>query len=211
MSSQDNLTNIIFKSPFTAILAGPTQSGKTTFIVRVLKNAHNLIYPPPNRIVYCYSQPVEALHTLKNIELHNGLPDIDSFDSSYNNLIVLDDLMMECETSKQILGLFTVGSHHKNISVFMLTHNLFSQGKYSRSISLNSNYFVLFKNPRDATQINYLSRQMYPSRPKFLIEAFQDATKRNYGYLLIDLNQKSNDLYRVQADIFEKRIIYQPK
>jgi hypothetical protein len=32
---------------------------------------------------------------------------------------------------------------------------------------------VLFKNPRDVTQVANLSRQMYPGRSKFLVEALR--------------------------------------
>ncbi|KAF4530492.1 hypothetical protein B566_EDAN018468 [Ephemera danica] len=53
---------------------------------------------------------------------------------------------------------------------------------------------------------------MYPSNPKFVQEAFQDATKNPYGYLLIDLKQETPELYRYRADIFNKNpTIYVPK
>ena len=43
----------------------------------------------------------------------------------------------------------------------------FCQGKFSRTISLNTNYLILFKNPRDNNQISVLARQMYPGNTKF--------------------------------------------
>jgi hypothetical protein len=44
-------------------------------------------------------------------------------------------------------------------------------------MNLNTHYLVLFKNPRDANQVATLARQMYPSKSKFVLEAFEDATK----------------------------------
>ena len=66
-----------------------------------------------------------------------------------------------------------------------LVQNLFPKNKESRTISLNSHYMVVFKNPRDASQMSHLARQMYPGRVKFVQEAFKDATSVPYGYLLV--------------------------
>jgi hypothetical protein len=39
-----------------------------------------------------------------------------------------------------------------------------------RTVSLNSHYLVLFKNPRDKLQIRNLTTQMHPSNAKFLVQ-----------------------------------------
>jgi len=46
-----------------------------------------------------------------------------------------DDLLNEVY-SKDVCDLFTKGSHHRNISVILITQNLFHQGRFSRYISL---------------------------------------------------------------------------
>ena len=58
-------------------------------------------------------------------------------------------------------------------------------------MSLNCHYLVLFKSPRDSSQVNHLAKQMYPGHVKYMQEAFQDATKRPYGYLLCDLKPET--------------------
>ena len=83
-----------------------------------------------------------------------------------NTCIIIDDLMAEASESKQVQALFTRG-RHLNMSVIFLTQNLFHQGTHSRSMSLNTDYMVLFKNVRDKLQIKCLARQMYPSDTKF--------------------------------------------
>jgi hypothetical protein len=45
-------------------------------------------------------------------------------------------------------------------------------------ISLNAHYMVLFKNPRDVSQIMALAHQMYSRRTQFFLEAFARATAR---------------------------------
>lgn len=137
-----------------------------------------------------------------NIKFINGLIDVEDIDENENNLVILDDLMKEASGDGNILNLFSKGSHHKNISVVLITQNIFNKGKHSRTISLNSHYLILFKNPRDQTQINHLSRQMYPGSPKFLDNAFKDATAAPHSYLFIDLKQSTPDELRVQSNIF---------
>ena len=108
------------------------------------------------------------------MRFEEGLPSASMFASSTRNLIVIDDLM--AETDERVTTLFTKKRHHRNTSVLYLVQNLFPKNKESRTISLNSQYMVVFKNPRDASQMSHLARQMYPGRVKFVQEAFKDAT-----------------------------------
>ena len=95
-----------------------------------------------------------------------------------------------------------------------LVHNLLSKNKESRTISLNSQYMVVFKNPRDASQMSHLARQMYPEHVKFAQDAFKDATSVPYGYLLIDRKQDTPEDLRLRTAIFPDdgvQYVYLPK
>jgi len=198
-----NYTTLVH--PFTCMIAGPTKSGKTHLLMKILRDKKKLIFPNVEKIVYCYSQWQEDFDEFKSdIEFYQGIFDTELFSSSTKNLIIFDDLMEECGNDKTILNLFTRGSHHKNISVILLTQNLFNKGKYCRTISLNSHYLIIFNNPRDKSQINHLARQMYPTNSKFLIDAYDKATKNGHGYLFIDNNQFTDPQLRIQSNITEK-------
>jgi hypothetical protein len=60
----------------------------------------------------------------------------------------------------------------------------------------------LFKNPRDASQSSHLGRQIYPDDAKYFREAFDDATTKPYGYLLIDLRTTTPDDLRLRTSVF---------
>jgi len=218
LTRKDFVDDNIFKHPFTCMLAGPTMSGKTTILTKILANRSTLIDKNINRIIYCYARWQGSYDKMKLenpiIEFVEGLPEIDLIDGEQNNLMILDDLMDQCEKDKSILNLFTTDSHQKSISVFLITQNLFSQGKFSRTIGLNCHYLFLLNNPRDQSQIYFLSRQMYPQNSKFLVECYADAVEnQKFGYLFIDLKQSTKKNHRVQAGVLsgEERIIYQTK
>jgi GTPase SAR1 family protein len=47
----------VIQHPFTCIVAGCNQSGKTVWVKSLLENAHaTLISPAPQRIIWCYGQ-----------------------------------------------------------------------------------------------------------------------------------------------------------
>ena len=198
-----------FEHPFTSMIAGMTGSGKTAWVRSLLQHASDTIYPPPERIVWCYSQwqpaYTQMLVAMPNIEFVKGIPtalEQDSyFDVNKRNLIVFDDQIIDASKDKRIVNLFTRGSHHRNLSVIYIVQNLFHQGKGSRSISLNSHYLVLFKNPRDKLQILTLAKQMYPGQADFFLNQYEEAVNRPFGYLLIDLKTTTQDNCRLRTNV----------
>ena len=134
----------------------------------------------------------------------------DAHDSS---MVILDDLISQCSNDQRVVDLFTRGSHHRGITVLLLTQNLFPPGKLSRTLSLNAHYMLIFRNPGDSLGIATLARtQMYPKNVDYLLdqESYNDATKRPYGYLLLDLHQLTPESMRLRTNIFpgEKQIVY---
>ena len=101
-----------FMHPFTAIIAGPSQSGKSMFCMRLIRNARECIAPPPERIVYCYSVYQTIFDQFPNVEFVEGLPDLNMFDGVKRTLLIIDDLMQE--TNDVVSKLFTRVSHPKN-------------------------------------------------------------------------------------------------
>ncbi len=112
-----------------------------------------------------------------------------------------------------VTKLFTKGSHHRNMSIMYIVQNLFGKNKEQRTISLNSHYLVIFKNPRDASQITHLAKQMYPGKLKYVQEAYKDATSFSHGYLLLDLRQETPDHLRLRTSVFplERQVVYVQK
>ena len=200
-------------------MSGQTGSGKTQFVYRLLRNVSQMYKEdPPDRILYCYGihQPLfdEMEIEIQNLEMKQGLPtpeEINDFTQDHcHRLIIIDDLAHQLLNNSEMELLFTQGCHHRRISVIFMTQNLFQKGSKSRTIALNTYYLVLMKNVRDTSQIQYLGRQLFPGRSNLLTDAYTDATKEPYGYLLVDTSPHSGDKYRLRTRIFpgEDPIIY---
>ena len=99
-------------------------------------------------------------------------------------------------------NLFTKGCHHRNLSVIFILQNMFHRGKELRDMSLNSHYLVVFKSPRDSSQVNHLARQMFPGYVKYMREAFEPVKKRPYGCLFCDLKPETPTDFRLRTNIF---------
>jgi len=105
-------------------------------------------------IIWCYSEKTAVAYKglfdlKKDVQYHKDVPN-KNFENVQGKpcLIILADLLTEVY-SEDVCVLFTRGTHRRNTSVMLITQNLFHQGLNCRDISLNANYFVLFKNVRD--------------------------------------------------------------
>ena len=206
--------DVRFRAPANFYICGQSQSGKSYLVRSMLHNLEDLFYPVPTKIIYCYGEYQKEFDelSLPNLELVEGFPNnlYELTEGHENSLVILDDLMSQCSNDQRVSDLFTRGSHHKGISVLYLTQNLFPRGKLSRTISLNSHYMIVFCNPRDSLGIATLARQMFPKNSDYLLEAYNDATSKPYGYLLLDCHQLTKENLRLRTNILpeERHIIY---
>jgi len=188
------------------LVAGATSSGKSTLVGEILKQSDLILDKPPTRVVICYKhmQPLyEEYRTTSPcpVEFVEGLPE--DLVTEANSLLVLDDLLGDKETAKRICAWFTHKSHHYQTSVIYITQNLFDKLPEHRTVSLNCHYMVIFKNPRDASQIRHLASQVFPLKPELMIDAYRQATAESHGYLLVDFKQDTDDIYRLRQGLLQ--------
>lgn len=214
MSKSIDVKHFKFKHPFTCMVAGPTSSGKTVFVQSLLKEMDFLIdgIREVPKIVWCYGQWQSSYSQPcgeTKVEYVEGLLAEESIRTEAPDVMIIDDLMNELGDDKRLADLFTKGSHHLNISLIFIVQNVFHKAKQMRTISLNCHYMVLMKNPRDKSQIFSLARQLYPNKMKFLIEAYEDATKEPFSYIKIDLTPSTPEKYRITSNIFSKNSVHE--
>jgi hypothetical protein len=127
--------NLCFKHPFTCVTAGPTSSGKTVLIRRILKHHRALINFKNGiidklKVLWAYGQ-WQSLYKeqIHNVEIRyvEGLPSEDEILEDKLHIVIIDDLMTELGSDKKLTNLFTKGSHHNDISVIFMSQNIFYQ------------------------------------------------------------------------------------
>ena len=105
-------------------LSGQTDSRKSQWVYRLLKNVNNMYSgEPPVQIFNCYSiyQPLfdEIERTIPKFICKQGLPTVEE----------LNDFTRDQR--------YNQGTHHRCVSVIMITQNLYPRGKHARTIALN--------------------------------------------------------------------------
>ena len=138
--------NLMFKHPFTCIINGTSGSGKSSFCIQLLQHLESLSTETrfDGGVLWCNGETnaVPSVDVGRRILFHESLPDNFAKEGNKPCLIILDDLIKDAY-SKEVCHLFTKGRHHRNISVLLITQNLFPQVKHCRDISLNAKYIVL--------------------------------------------------------------------
>lgn len=197
------------KSDRVMCVSGPSQSGKTQFVLRLLELKNEIFEEPLDKVLWCYgikNMVLEEYLLRKNYKTLRGLPKEQDIEA--NSICVLDDLLSESETSKEVTNMVTRAAHHKPCFVIFISQNLFPSGKEARTRSLNTHYYVIFKNPRDKLQFEILARQVSPSHSKDLIAVYEDATRNPHGYLFIDFTQECPEELRYRTNILEPPVLF---
>ena len=160
------MTEIKFREHFSLTIAGPSGFGKSSLVLHLLQNANKCMTTTPSCVYICYgveSMCYKEFYKLPyKIILHDGVPLRDSdpphstklkvSQLKQNSIIIFDDLQSE---ATKIEDFFTKFRHHLKLSVIYLTQNIYL--KHNRTITLNSQYVILFTTFRDKSQIQTLA------------------------------------------------------
>ncbi len=107
---------------------------------------------------------------ISSVWFHRGVPEkgqedkmLALFHPSHKNFLVLDDVdVPDKDYVKIMTQLFTVYSHHKNLSIIYATHHLFLPNRHSVVLTRNADYLVLLASLRDRSAIHTLGFQCMP-------------------------------------------------
>lgn len=207
--------DIRFQTSFNCIVSGASSSGKTTWVKNLLTLKSKLFTEEPAKVILFYKvmqdiylemETTGLVNELININEHFPTLDeiveiVHGYKDKGGSLLIFDDTMTDINPDFE--QLFCNISHHENASIIFLTQNLFYRNKSFRTMSLNCHYMVLMKNDRDKQQTSILAKQFSPTNNAFIVQAFADATKKPYSYLLLDFKSSTPQNLRVRTNIFE--------
>ena len=175
---------------------------------------------PPTFVILIYESWQKSYDIMQEQKLiHLSIKGLDNMEylkelfeenkNSGGTLIIFDDQMQKVDYN--LVNIFTIYSHHLNVTCLLLTQSLFLSNKIYRVLSLNTHYIVLMKNTRDSSSVSILAKQTHPFRTRFVTDAFLDATKEPFSYLVMDLHQETDEKIRLRSNISSDLIsIYVP-
>lgn len=185
------------------LVSGGRGVGKIEFTTKRLKGKFTA--PQPERNVWCYPKHQQDLfqEIMKmNVEYMEGISrELDKYSKkNKRDFIILDDLTDEVSNSLQVTQLARHG-RHDTLSVIYLTQNLLhkSQG----TLSFNSDYMLIFKNPWDNSQFAFIARQIFSGKVKFLMWTYKDATSSSHTYLMLYLKPDTQERFRMSSNILK--------
>jgi len=203
-----------FKLPFGMIISGPSSSGKSTLLLTLIAESEELIHPKPKSILYCFGEMNNIVPLLQKsgVDVFSGVPPEDLI-KRYPKplLLILDDLNLSID-EKYLSELFTKKSHHQNFSIIFVTQNLFD--KKIKVARQNSQYLMLMRSPNSMLSIRNIGVHLFPKQLDYFLDSYRQATKKPYGYLLVDMHASSDPSLRLRTNIFkedDEKIIFFPK
>ena len=201
-----------FRVPGNMQIVGPSLSGKTTWLYRLVRDAPVYFRRADGspcffqKVVFCYGstwQPIFDHFQALGVLFHPGLPEdvMDLFPPTQRpGMLILDDLMQESAQSPQITQLLTRGTHHLDLFAITLSQNLYSGGREQASQNRNYHYTVLFKNPADTRYVKALGNRWLGDSQAFW-QLYQKATHQPFGYLVIDHHPRTDEAIRFRTHV----------
>ena len=204
------------KLPCHALFVGASMSGKTRLALHLLTHP-KLFNPAPQTILFYYDQYqpqyAEAKNILAkqdiNLQLRRGhdvkLDDLPHYQGQ--TVVLIDDASEETAASKEIARIATNG-RHKNISLWLIWHSLFTRHPTSRIISQNMGLYFFLPSPRLESQLRTFGAQL--GMQQQLMAAYKRCVEdpgeppSDHRYLLVDLCSKVPSLLRLRSHIHQR-------
>ena len=188
-------------------VVGPAGSGRTRLIGRMIVNQEKIFAPGFDKIIYFYKQYHQYYGTIL-VDCQSKHVDIDINQGLEWNwlqeagarkrriLLVLDDMFDEAAPSK-FLGTSSCWSTSQGpFDGFAPSLNSTDQKFKDNQFEPHTDTF--FNNPRDSEQICVLGHQL--GERHATIEAYNRATQKPFGHLMIDLDVRSSKPLRYSSN-----------
>jgi hypothetical protein len=205
----------LMRPPFRMIIGGASGTGKTQIVKTMLDEQMDLFGLEFPTIKYCFSAPDPAYD-----EMALALPQFQPCDEipldyitnpgAYKTvrehaLIVIDDLATSATKEQGVQNLFAVNSRHWNISVILITQNIYLKTPFMHDINLNATHLILTENKRMPGQVSILLQQLEPKYWRAVKDGYDKINENwEYGHLVIDLDKKTPFRFKYFTGISKK-------
>ena len=184
-------------------------SGKTRLVLHLLSSIE-VMDPIPRTILFFYDQyqdlyqEIKKSLALKGIQMilrEGSVVKLDELEKqTHQTLVIIDDATEETASSMDIAKITTNG-RHKNLSLWLIWHSLYSKHAASRLITQNVSYIFLLPSVRLVSQIHRLDSQL--GYKGGLVSAYKQAVDddQEHRYLMLDLAPSTPTDFRLRSRI----------
>ena len=184
-------------------------SGKTRLVLHILKRIE-VLNPIPKTVYFYYDQyqeiyeEIQTLLLTKGVEMHlreGSTLKLEELEKrNHQTLVIIDDATEETASSMDIAKVTTNG-RHKNTSLWLIWHSLYSKHAASRLITQNVSYLFFLPSVRLVSQIHTLDSQLRYKGG--LVSAYNQAIESSnpHRYLLLDLAPTTPSAFRLRSDV----------
>lgn len=176
-------------TPFSMIVAGPSQSGKSEFLYTLLSHLNSCIDAKFDNIVFIYGVWQDIYKSFPNIFFTNKIEYLNSRPSG-KTLLICDDIMSQVNNSADLENLFTKG-RHDGISTVLILQSLFYGGKIMKTLRNNVSYVVITAHLQDIQRLSTFASQLERKNSLYFNSVYDDIMKTKYAYMFIDLHPRS--------------------
>ena len=195
---------IKFVAKSNILVIGPTGCGKTTTVLRIIKE--KLIEPMPTKIFYMYAAHQPFMVDWNNDPSNPPIDFIEGIDLDILNrydeakLLIFDDLILSI--NKDIAQRFIAGSHHNNTTTILISHAIYLNNENYRLMKKNTHYVLLFKDKRNFADVTRFALANLGDRSNSLTEAYKYIPV--FDFVLVSFQNHLPDELLVTADFFSK-------
>ena len=181
-----------------------------------------------------YSDMLRALPADVLFESHAGLPntndDLPTADESTVNefmghqcrtatrlgpstgdgchVVIFDDLVLGQKQNSFLTSVFSVLSHHFDISVFVITQILFANTDLNRSLLRNCDQVVVCRSAVASSTLRGLQQLYFTNQPKYLADAYAKITAKGGDYVNVNLTPQCLDSQRVRCGVLRSEVFH---
>ena len=175
-----------FDVPSRMGIYGPSQSGKSTLILQLLKHRETVYAKKFQKFFYCLPQNKAESRTKFISELREicgeiilceGFPDLDEHymkNEAEAKLVIFDDLSTSLINNKYFYELLTQDSHHFNISVIYTSQNFFEKSReHGHGLAKQISIKIVFNDKSDKTVLKSIGRKSFNDQ-NYLVKAMSE-------------------------------------
>jgi hypothetical protein len=189
----------MLKLPFRMCIVSPSGSGKTNFLINLLRLfscGDDGTFSTINIITRNKDEPLYKWITTKcdQIQITEGLhttPPLDKFDKDKNHLVVWDDLVLAKDLS--MVENYYIRARKMSTSCIFISQSYFKIPKIIRN---NCSYMILLKLSGDREVKLILSEFGLGVTKEELLELYKYATAEKFSPLIIDMEESSDKRFR---------------